>query len=80
MDTWTRQMGFPVIYLEQNESSWTVRQERFLDNRNLPQVKNSFDYRWEIPLNIQWENIDNVSKPIKLIWMPAHTNDTSNIY
>lgn len=30
MDTWTRQMGFPVINVKRIENSWTLSQERFL--------------------------------------------------
>ncbi|KAM5193552.1 glutamyl aminopeptidase [Mantella aurantiaca] len=49
MDTWTRQMGYPVLRVS---SGNTVTQERFLlDHKADPSLPPSlFDYKWNIPV------------------------------
>ena len=32
MDTWTHQMGYPVVTVERNGNAFTAKQERFLYN------------------------------------------------
>ncbi|XP_056914998.1 glutamyl aminopeptidase [Takifugu flavidus] len=54
MDTWTKQMGYPVLDLSISESSANLSQKRFLldltaDTRNLT---SPFGYRWTIP--VKW--------------------------
>lgn len=34
MDTWTRQMGLPVVNVRKNSDSWVLTQERFLSDAN----------------------------------------------
>lgn len=34
MDSWTRQMGFPLVTVNRTESGFTVTQKRFLSNRD----------------------------------------------
>jgi len=55
MDTWTRQMGYPVLHVDIKPGLITVRQERFLENPSAPYNKSEskFQYKWEIPLRIQ---------------------------
>ncbi|XP_067895953.1 glutamyl aminopeptidase [Heterodontus francisci] len=55
MDTWTRQMGFPVLNVE---SSKILTQKRFLlDSKADPtQPPSPLNYRWNIP--IQWHRLD----------------------
>ncbi|XP_058049114.1 glutamyl aminopeptidase [Ahaetulla prasina] len=52
MDTWTRQMGYPVLKVN---SSSTVTQQRFLlDPKADPSKPSSqFSYKWNIP--VKWE-------------------------
>ncbi|XP_067847108.1 glutamyl aminopeptidase [Heptranchias perlo] len=54
MDTWTRQMGFPVLNVELNS---TITQKRFLlDAKADPTQPPSFlKYRWNIP--IKWHTL-----------------------
>ncbi|XP_013907456.1 PREDICTED: glutamyl aminopeptidase [Thamnophis sirtalis] len=53
MDTWTRQMGYPVLKV--NNSKSTVTQQRFLlDPKADPSKPSSpFSYKWNIP--VKWE-------------------------
>jgi glutamyl aminopeptidase len=54
MATWTRQMGYPVLITKFEPGLITVKQERFLENREAPYNKSDspFRYRWEIPIRI----------------------------
>ena len=51
MDTWTLQMGFPVVTIKRNyqEKTATVTQDRFLIGES-KEKKNSKKYSWWIPL------------------------------
>uniref|UniRef100_A0ABM5GJS6 Aminopeptidase n=1 Tax=Pogona vitticeps TaxID=103695 RepID=A0ABM5GJS6_9SAUR len=51
MDTWTRQMGYPVLDVHSN---LTITQRRFLldPNADLSQPPSEFSYRWTIP--VKW--------------------------
>ncbi|GJQ68130.1 hypothetical protein Trydic_g10715 [Trypoxylus dichotomus] len=62
MDTWTNQMGFPLITLKREENEIIATQERFLlttDDMNstarlLPASK--YDYKWYVPLTYFTDN------------------------
>ncbi|XP_036619402.1 glutamyl aminopeptidase [Trichosurus vulpecula] len=58
MDTWTRQMGYPVLTVGDN---WVLKQSRFLlDPQADPsQPTSDFGYKWNIP--IRWSEGDNNS-------------------
>ena len=69
MDTWTLQMGFPVVTVNRNydSNSAELTQERFLLLKS-EDSKDTHDYRWWIPIthttpNGNWENTYNE------IWM-----------
>ncbi|XP_075056741.1 glutamyl aminopeptidase [Mixophyes fleayi] len=49
MDTWTRQMGYPVLNVE---SENTVKQERFLldPKADVTEPPSQFNYNWNIPV------------------------------
>ncbi|KAJ7327041.1 hypothetical protein JRQ81_016800 [Phrynocephalus forsythii] len=53
MDTWTRQMGYPVLNVHSN---LTITQRRFLrdPNADLSQPTSDFSYRWTIPVKWNW--------------------------
>ena len=55
MDTWTRQMGYPVLSPQFKHGFIVVKQERFLENPDLPYNKSEspLGYRWEIPMQIE---------------------------
>lgn len=72
MDTWTQQMGFPLITISRDENEILAIQERFLlttenmnsSNRLLP--KSKYDYKWYIPLTYITEND---TETVHTIWM-----------
>ncbi|XP_053559514.1 glutamyl aminopeptidase [Bombina bombina] len=59
MDTWLRQMGFPVLNVESHN---TVKQERFLldPKANAQEPPSEFNYKWNIPVTF-YETGDRVS-------------------
>ncbi|XP_048453600.1 glutamyl aminopeptidase [Rhincodon typus] len=58
MDTWTRQMGFPVLNVE---SISKLTQKRFLldPGANATQPPSSLNYRWNIPIKWHTKNEQN---------------------
>ena len=52
MDTWTLQMGFPVVTVKRNYEDKTahVTQERFLIGKSKENTNESKPYSWWIPL------------------------------
>ncbi|XP_071478894.1 glutamyl aminopeptidase-like [Diadema antillarum] len=60
MDTWTLQMGFPVVTMNTNGNDLNGSQEWFLvdpsANKSADLYGSIFDYRWEIPLYHKFEN------------------------
>lgn len=52
MDTWTLQMGFPLITVTRNYDNWsaTVTQSRFLLRKD-PNSSDTHVYRWWVPLS-----------------------------
>lgn len=59
MDTWTKQMGYPVLDVKDR----TVKQKRFLlDPRANPSLPHSdLGYTWNIPVKWSEDNVSNVS-------------------
>ncbi|KAJ8271605.1 hypothetical protein COCON_G00104640 [Conger conger] len=57
MDTWTKQMGYPVLSLLTEGSSATLTQKRFLldPNANPAEPPSPFEYKWTIP--VQWHSL-----------------------
>lgn len=63
MDTWTRQMGFPLVTIKRENTSGdptgviSAVQSRFLLTADVPNITtirqppSTFKYRWYIPLN-----------------------------
>ncbi|KAH8273103.1 hypothetical protein KR018_001059 [Drosophila ironensis] len=53
MQTWTEQMGLPVVEVEKNGFTYKLTQKRFLANEDdyaAEAEASSFNYRWSIPI------------------------------
>jgi glutamyl aminopeptidase len=52
MDTWTRQMGYPVVHVSVVGQELRLRQERFLldTKRDKTQPSSPYNYQWKIPV------------------------------
>ena len=60
MDTWTRQMGYPVLHVEDlGQGKLTIRQERYLNNGH-KNKENVANFKWDVPLT----------------WITSETNKT----
>ncbi|XP_064596081.1 endoplasmic reticulum aminopeptidase 2-like [Liolophura sinensis] len=72
MDTWTRQMGYPVVTLTRTGNKIEATQERFLlyAGETVNPVTSPFNYKWYIPLNyISSEEIT----PASSLWMKLNS-------
>ena len=58
MDTWTLQMGFPVVTVRRNyqENTATISQDRSLIGGSKDRKKESKEYSWWIPLTFAAAN------------------------
>ncbi|CAG5117150.1 unnamed protein product, partial [Candidula unifasciata] len=78
MDTWTRQMGYPVVSFEDKGDTFMLHQEVFLLDQSMHKVKdkedNPFGYKWYIPFTFVtqdspthkrtvWLNLGSASLP-----------------
>ncbi|XP_069993736.1 aminopeptidase N isoform X1 [Penaeus vannamei] len=70
MDTWTLQMGYPVIKVTRSSdgTSATVTQERFLLVKN-PNSTDSHDYKWWVPLSYTTETSPDFETTKPQRWM-----------
>lgn len=83
MDTWTQQMGFPLIIVTKEGNEILATQERFLlttenmnsSNRLLP--KSKYDYKWYVPLSYITEND---SDTVHTVWMNMTDGKTSTTF
>uniref|UniRef100_A0A8C4H6J1 Aminopeptidase n=1 Tax=Dicentrarchus labrax TaxID=13489 RepID=A0A8C4H6J1_DICLA len=59
MDTWTKQMGYPVLDLSVSASNAELRQKRFLldPNADASQPPTPLGYKWTIP--IKWHSVNS---------------------
>ncbi|XP_064088444.1 aminopeptidase N-like isoform X2 [Macrobrachium nipponense] len=75
MDTWTLQMGYPVIKVERSPSgtSASVTQERFLLVKN-ENSTDTHDYKWWVPLTYTSQDSPNFADTRAKVWM----NDTES--
>lgn len=55
MDTWTKQMGYPVLTLSVTEAETKLTQRRFLldPNANISQPPSPLEYKWTMPVKFQ---------------------------
>ncbi|XP_069957724.1 aminopeptidase N isoform X2 [Cherax quadricarinatus] len=70
MDTWTLQMGYPVITVERSPdgTSASVSQERFLMVAK-PNSNNSEEYKWWVPLTYTGGDDPNFNETRAKVWM-----------
>ncbi|CAL4078622.1 unnamed protein product, partial [Meganyctiphanes norvegica] len=70
MDTWTLQMGYPVISVKRNQdgSSATVTQERFLLVKNANST-DKHDYKWWVPLSYTTQDELNFANTKNKLWL-----------
>jgi len=74
MDTWTRQMGYPVLNIEKiSNTKLRITQERFLKDRNAKDTtKSPFDYKWDVPITM----ISDKKNETSLHWLNRLETDT----
>lgn len=72
MDTWTRQMGFPLVSISREGSSIYANQTRFLltpdpldETVQRDQPKSQFGYKWYVPLSYYTDTSDEE----ETVWM-----------
>ncbi|XP_076040625.1 aminopeptidase N-like isoform X3 [Oratosquilla oratoria] len=76
MDTWTLQMGYPVVTVKVNDDGTAkVTQERFLLVRN-ENSTDTHDYKWWVPLSFTSEDNPNFTDTSAAAWIPG-TADTT---
>ena len=66
MDTWTRQMGFPVLHLDKlSDTKYRVTQQRFLidSSAKIDEEESPFSYMWEVP--VTWITSNNNSTQLQ---------------
>ena len=65
MDTWTRQMGYPVLSLTKvGDGKYRVSQERFLTDRSSSagsSPESPYDYKWDVPVTWLCSNHNTTS-------------------
>ncbi|XP_074548534.1 glutamyl aminopeptidase [Halichoeres trimaculatus] len=56
MDTWTKQMGYPVLHLSLSDTAASLTQRRFLldPKANASEPPSPFGYKWTIP--VEWNS------------------------
>lgn len=77
MDTWTRQMGFPILQVERcHGTNIIVSQSRFLLDKNLTYDKNEspYMYKWDVP--IKYVTSDDL-RNVKLTWFKKELETVS---
>ncbi|XP_046357527.2 puromycin-sensitive aminopeptidase-like [Haliotis rufescens] len=76
MDTWTKQMGFPVIKVSERQDGdkcvLTVSQEKFCADGNLPKDDKSC---WRVPLSIS--TAGSPSTPVKTIMLEGQSSEVT---
>ncbi|XP_029430472.1 aminopeptidase N-like [Rhinatrema bivittatum] len=75
MDTWTLQMGFPVVTV--NTANGSVTQEHFLlDPNSKPERPSPFNYKWIVPISLMKNGIQD---PSYYYWL-QDSSATDNIF
>ncbi|XP_063230526.1 uncharacterized protein LOC134535382 [Bacillus rossius redtenbacheri] len=78
MDTWTTQMGYPLVTVTRDYSTGvvTVEQERFLLHTSTSS-SDYHDYKWWIPLTYTSKTIANFANTTPAAWLPAENSQIS---
>ncbi|XP_067012904.2 endoplasmic reticulum aminopeptidase 1 isoform X2 [Anabrus simplex] len=73
MDTWTRQMGFPLVNISRSENVITATQQRFLltatmegNTNRSDEASSPFGYKWYVPLSYYTDMQPDV---VQHVWM-----------
>jgi len=69
-NTWTKQIGFPVLNVSEDGNAISIVQERFLSDG----TKDSSDNLWDIPLTILKKSGDSITNEDLGIWSPVSSN------
>uniref|UniRef100_A0A6A7FVN9 Aminopeptidase N n=1 Tax=Hirondellea gigas TaxID=1518452 RepID=A0A6A7FVN9_9CRUS len=78
MDTWTLQMGYPVINVALNgDGTATFKQERFLLVKN-PNSTDTHDYKWWVPITFTTQDNPDFTSTKPSFWM-ADTDITKTV-
>lgn len=82
MDTWTQQMGFPLITLTREGNTITASQERFLltpdrgeNNTVSSEPKSKYDYKWYVPLTYFTDQDSTVTN----VWLNMSDGEFSKL-
>ena len=80
MDTWTLQMGFPVLTVNRkyDSNSAELSQERFLLADKSAVKDDDHDYMWWIPVSFAEPGLENFKDTYNKIWM-SNTEKTKTI-
>ncbi|KAA0203270.1 hypothetical protein HAZT_HAZT008383 [Hyalella azteca] len=71
MDTWTLQMGYPVINaIRATDGSITLTQERFLLVKS-PNSTDTHDYKWWVPVSYTTQSSPDFSQTQPSYWIPS---------
>ncbi|KAA0203273.1 hypothetical protein HAZT_HAZT008388 [Hyalella azteca] len=71
MDTWTLQMGYPVINVSRTEDGAVVlSQERFLRVKS-PNSTDTHDYKWWVPVSYTTQSSPDFSQTQPTYWIPS---------
>ncbi|PIK40302.1 Glutamyl aminopeptidase [Apostichopus japonicus] len=77
MDTWTKQMGFPVVNVEKDMNDLVLNQDWFLvdpnANRSAAPFESPYDYKWEIPFSSKFQM--QLDDPPNYQWMERTDTD-----
>ncbi|XP_068451586.1 glutamyl aminopeptidase [Clinocottus analis] len=78
MDTWTKQMGYPVLDLTVSGNIATLTQRRFLldPNANASQPPSPFGYKWTVP--VKWQSVKSGSNMLDMFHMSSAEHVLSN--
>ncbi|XP_028402559.1 endoplasmic reticulum aminopeptidase 1-like [Dendronephthya gigantea] len=67
MDTWTLQMGFPLVTIKKEDGKYLAKQEHFLiDPEAKPAQTSPYNYKWYVPLTYVTDKGKTNSEPV---WM-----------
>ncbi|KAF5277379.1 hypothetical protein FQA39_LY06192 [Lamprigera yunnana] len=89
MNTWTMQMGYPIVTINEDNNNYILTQKRFLKDYSKPGLlKSPFEYKWSIPITYvtdgsldpvtTWFNYDQpnlkIEKPKNITWIKFNHN------
>lgn len=77
MNTWTTQLGYPVVHVKYVNTTVHLRQERFFFKEN---ERNSVDTTWHIP--ITWATYNNLQEYLDTapkLWLTGKEETFSNL-